>query len=101
MKDPFVYAKIDVCIPTHPKFIKAGPAAVGYWAACVAHSRGTDATGEIDNSVLGIILGVGSRDALRYCTKLVEVGLFEKTESGYRILNYGKKNDTPDVIEAR
>lgn len=98
-----IFAKLDVCITTHPKFVRAGPAAVGYWAASLAYSRGHELDGSLPREVLGLILGLGEREARRLADKLVEVGLFEsvKETDGYRISNYDAKNETREQIEKR
>jgi hypothetical protein len=96
-----IFAKLDVCIPNHPKFIKAGPAAVGYWAAALAYTRGHELDGILPAEAVGSLLGLGVRAARKLAEVLVEVGLFERIGDGYLLANYSEKNETKAAIETR
>lgn len=96
-----IFAKVDVCLPTHPKFVKAGPAAVGYWVAALAYSRGHDLSGFVPEESVGVLLGLGEREGRKLADRLVEVGLFEPREGGYHIVNYEQKNETKEQTAAR
>lgn len=97
-----IHARLDVCIPTHPKFVRAGPAAVGYWAAALAYTRDHLLDGAIPGDVIGAILGLGEKEARKLCERLVTVGLFARDDSdGYVLLKYSPKNETRADVEAR
>lgn len=96
-----IYVKVDVSIPTHPKFVKAGVAAVGFWTAALAYSASHLLDGLVPDESIGIILGLGPKEARKLCKRLVEVGLFERIDSGYLILKYSEKNNTKAQIEAK
>lgn len=97
-----IFAKLDVCMWSHEKFVAAGPAACGYWSAALAYLRGHDSEdGIIPPHVLGMILGVGDKEARRLCQKLVETSLFASHGGRFELLNYAAKNETKTQIEAR
>ena len=86
-----MYAKLHACIHGHPKFLEAGPAAVGFWAASLSYSCAYELDGRIPRSLLGSILGLGPQKARALAERLVSVGLFERTDDGYRIAKFAKK----------
>lgn len=96
-----IFAKLDVCVPTHPKFIAAGPAAVGFWCAALAYVRGHELDGMLPDHAVGVLLGVGPLEGRKLAARLVSVGLFERIGDGYAIFNYASKNETKAQIEAR
>jgi hypothetical protein len=96
-----IFAKLDVCMPTHPKFIDAGPAAVGYWAAALAYVRGHDLDGMLPDTALGVLLAVGTAEGRELSDRLVSVGLFQRVRGGYLIFNYASKNETKAQVETR
>ncbi len=97
-----IFAKVDVCFWSHEKFVAAGPAACGYWAAAVTYLREHESTdGFLRPHILGILLAVGDRQARKLCEILVKVGLFFPQDGGYVLVRYAEKNETRDEIEAR
>jgi hypothetical protein len=97
-----IFAKLDVCFWRHKKFKRAGAAACGYYAAALAYLREDETRdGILDADVVGQLLDLGEREALKLTEKLVEVGLFERCEGGYQLLRYAEKNETRDQIDTR
>ena len=96
-----IYAKLDVCIATHPKFVAAGDAAVGYWCAALAYSCGHQLDGAIPSQIVGLILAVGPESGRVRCERLVEIGLFKRSGDGYAIVKFAEKNATKAQIEAK
>lgn len=96
-----IFAKLDVCMVSHPKFIAAGPAAVGYWAAAIAYVREQELDGKLPDEAIGVMLCVGTAKGRKLAESLVKAGLFERTGDGYLICNYSSKNETKAQIEAR
>jgi len=96
-----IFAKVDVCVYTHTKFIRAGVAAVGYWTGALAYSRDHELDGFLPKEAVGIIFGLGEKEGRKLADQLVAVGLFEREGEDYRICNYAEKNETKEQIDAR
>jgi hypothetical protein len=97
-----IFAKLDVCVWRHERFIQAGPTACGYWMAALAWLReDSSSDGYISPTAAGMLLKIGDRKARNLSQRLVEVGLFEAKGDGYVLLGYTEKNETRDQIEAR
>lgn len=96
-----IFAKLDVCMATHPKFAQAGPAATGYWAAALAYIRGHDLGGVLPEASVGIPLGLGADAGRTLAEELVKAGLFARHHHGYELLRYAEKNETKEDVEAR
>ena len=97
-----IFAKVDVSIHSHPKFVAAGFEASGYWVHALAYLRYHEsADGFLASSLIAVPLSTRRKTAERLCEKLVSVGLFGKVEGGYVLLGYGKKNETKAEIEVR
>lgn len=96
-----IYARTDVRMPTHRRFIAAGPAAVGYWAAANCYSRGEELDGELPAEAIGVLLALGETRGRKLAEKLVAVGLFERLGDGYMILKYAEHNETKAQIGVR
>lgn len=97
-----IFAKLDVCFWRHKRFMRAGPAAAGLWAAALAYLREDESVdGILEADVLGQLFSLGDREARKLCERLVEVGLFERAGDGYVLLRYAAKNETREEIESR
>lgn len=98
-----IFARLDVRIPFHRRFVKAGPAAVGYWAAALCYSRGEELDGKLPPEAVGLILGLGDKAGRKLADRLCEPGieLFEKDGKGYRIIKYDRANETKAEIDER
>jgi hypothetical protein len=101
----FDFAKLDVVMATHPRFAEAGPAATGYWAACLAYIKHQNLKGIVPWAVIGIPLSVGDALARELGARLIAYGLFAERAEGFELLRYSAKNGTKapasDVVEAR
>jgi hypothetical protein len=97
-----IFAKVDVSIHSHPKFVAAGFEASGYWVLALAYLRYHEsADGFLASSIIAVPGSTRRNTAKRLCEKLVSVGLFGKVDGGYVLLGYGKKNETKAEIEVR
>jgi hypothetical protein len=97
-----IFAKVDVSIHSHPKFIAAGFEASGYWVHALAYLRYHESSdGFLASSLIAVPLSTHRNTAKRLCEKLVSVGLFGKVDDGYVLLGYAKKNETKAEIEER
>jgi hypothetical protein len=100
--DGFIFAKLGVCFWRHKKFVRAGAEAAGYWAAALSYLREDESTdGVLENDVIGLLFGLGEREARKLCDRLVKVELFATHDRGYVLLGYATKNETKDEIAAR
>jgi hypothetical protein len=97
------YAKLYVNVYTHPKFIKAGFEASGYWMHALAYLRHQESSdGFLSDDVIATPLSAKRRLCRRLCEKLVSAGLFHRVEGGYVLLNYAQKNQTKaSILDAR
>jgi len=91
------WVRIDDQAPRHVKMLKAGPAACWLWVCGIAHCQSLLTDGFIADEALPMI-GVKS-GAKKLADTLVDVGLFERVEGGYRVHDYHAHNATAE--EAR
>lgn len=71
----------------HRKLRRAGLLAAGLWVACgsYASSQACDGSGHLeDDDVEFVAIGAGTKNWRAAADKLVKVGLWERTETGYR-----------------
>jgi hypothetical protein len=95
-----IHAKLDVDICDHPRALAAGVAAFGLWSWGLAYTRKHELDGELPLLAVRSAFGGGAaNDDL--AETLCRVGLWEKTEAGWRMLNYASKNETKAVIAQR
>lgn len=96
------WVRIDDQAPRHCKMLKAGPAACWLWVCGLAHCQSQLTDGFIPDEVLPMIGVVGVPRVQKLAQVLVDVGLFERVEGGYRIHDYFAFNATKDeAIERR
>lgn len=76
---------IDDNVPNHPKFLKAGPAASWLWLCGVAYCRKHHTNGHIPRLAIATLGVAGPRPLIQ---RLVEVRLWEQTESGWLVHDY-------------
>ena len=94
------WLKIDDQIPRHQKILAVGPAAAWLWLCGIAHSQSQLTDGFISDAVLPF-LGV-SRQLLLLAQRLVEAGLWDREEAGYRVHDYLRHNESrADVLRRR
>lgn len=94
-----IYAKVDVKLRDHERAHRAG-AAMATWTWALLYVREQETDGFIPDVALRGAW-VGERDALKHAATLCLVGLWEKTDGGWRITKYDSKNDTKASIDAR
>jgi len=92
------WSKVDDKLFAHPKVLAAGIAAMGLWVMAQSYSScyGTDgklpmATIALLCSNSGLPYGI---EPLLLADKLVEVGLWERTEEGYQFHDWAEYNPT-------
>lgn len=103
-KQGVLFARLALCYHRHPRFVRAGPAASGYWSAVLAWLREEEtADGVIPYDMVGQPWSVGKTAGMKFSEKLCspDVGLFAKRAHGYELLRYAEFNDTKEDIEAR
>lgn len=94
------WVRIDDQAPRHKKMLRAGPAACWLWVCGIAHCQSQLTDGFIPTEAVPL-LGV-TKGVKPLLDKLVEVGLFEVTDGGYRVHDYHDYNASRDqAIERR
>jgi DNA-binding CsgD family transcriptional regulator len=94
-----IYAKVDVKLRDHERAHRAG-AAMATWTWALLYAREQESDGFVPDVALRGAW-TGEKQAKRDAEKLVEVGLWEHADRGYRICRYEAKNDTKESIAAR
>lgn len=87
--------KVDDGFAFHPKAIEAGNAALGLWVRAGAWCGANLTDGALPRHMIGT-LGAQARDARR----LVQVGLWVETGTGYRFHEWGLMQPTKADVEA-
>jgi len=90
------WALIDDNVPTHPKFLEAGPAACWLWVCGVVYARKHHTNGAIPRKAISL-LGVPSPRAL--IQRLVAVRLWDETADGWQVHDYQQQYG--DDVEAK
>jgi hypothetical protein len=98
-----IFAKLYVDVYTHPKFIKAGFEASGYWMHALAYLRHQESSdGFLSEETITVPLAARKAQCKRLCEELVSAGLFRKVEGGYVLLRYAERNETKaEILSAR
>lgn len=96
------FAKIRAHITSHVRFLEAGPVARDLWTWGMLHAAQQESDGELPMAaVLASAWGRGGKANVGVAARLVEVGLWERTETGYRILRFVEQgNLTKAKLEA-
>lgn len=95
------WAKIDDDAPSHPKMFRAGCEAFGFWVAgnCYCNRRLTD--GFIATDELPLIFpGMPRSRTLAAVERLVEVGLWEREATGWRVHDFLAYNPSREAVRA-
>lgn len=97
------YVKKRTHIINHPRFLKAGAVARDLYDWGMLHSGLIESDGELDMvAVLSASWGYGGKANIRAAVKLVEVGLWERTDTGFRILKWAEQgNVTKATLEQK
>lgn len=79
---------LDTGVPTHPKFLAAGPAASWLYVCALCYCRARFSDGFVPTSALGFLGLNGDLDIGALADTLVRVGLWEPAASGFQIHDY-------------
>lgn len=94
------WVRIDDQSPRNQKMLKAGAAACWLWVCGIAHCQSQLTDGFISEEALPMI-GV-AKDAVKLARTLVDVGLWESADGGFRIHDYLEYNQSrEDVLKKR
>lgn len=91
------WAKLDDGFCWNHKVVQAGNEAAGVYARALAHCSSQLTDGFVPEKVAGLIAD-GRRKPI---TALLEAGLWERDDGGYRIADYLDYNPSRAVVEAR
>lgn len=97
------WARIDDHANEHRKQLRAGAEACWLWTCGLMYcNRQAARDGEIPEEVLGLLYPAGSfkTKPAKLADKLVEVGLWERIQGGYRVHNWDKWNRSSEAVEA-
>lgn len=94
-----IFAKVDVKLRDHVRAHTAGPA-MATWLWALLYAREQESDGFIPSVALRLAWS-GEKQARRDADKLVEVGLWERADGGWKICRYEAKNDTAEAIASR
>lgn len=92
------WSKVDDRLFAHPKVLAAGVAAMGLWVMAQSYSSCYGTDGNVPMATVALLCsnsGLPSgTEPLLLADKLVEVGLWERTEQGYQFHDWGQYNPT-------
>lgn len=95
------WLRIDDTVPEHRKMLEAGPEACWLWVCGIAYCQRQLTDGFIPALALPMIGVPGAMRAKKLADALVDAGLFEAVEGGYRVHDYHDHNATKDEALAR
>ena len=93
------YVKHDDGIFSHPKVLGVHPLARLLWVASICHAGQHVTDGRIARSVLPILSAQTSATA-KHARELVDAGLWEEDDDGWRIARWAQHNRTAAEVEA-
>lgn len=96
----FIYAAIDVELADHEKAVAAG-SAMYLWTWAMLWLRKQKADGFVPRTNAIRCPWEDAKVNEKAAKRLIDVGLWESAEGGFRVRNYAKKNDSRETIEAR
>lgn len=91
------WIRLDDQIAHHPKLIAAGPVAAWLWVCGNGYCNKYLTDGFIPTSQLRNLGGV--TNPAKWADKLVEVGLWDAVQGGYRVHDYHDYNPTKAQVE--
>ena len=92
------WVKLDDQVTHHPKVLKAGPVAAWTWVCCIAYASQHLTDGFVPFEALTTF---GVPQAAKHAAKLLEVGLLEAAEGGYRVHDYHAYNAPAETVKAK
>lgn len=93
------WVRIDDSAPTHPKMLKAGPAACWLWVAGLCYSQRHKTDGFVPVDSLSTLASV--RFASSGARALVDAGMWEPVDGGWRIHDYATYQQSKQTIEEK
>lgn len=93
------WVRIEDAVTEHRKHLKAGPAACWLWVCGIAYCQRQLSDGFIPTEALPMIGVV--RGFSRLVETLIEVGLFDRVDGGYRVHDYHDYNETREEAQHR
>lgn len=87
-------------VRAHPKILRAGPEAAWLWVASIDYCREQLTDGVIPLEALATLAAFRVKPRA-LAQRLVDVGLFEPVEGGYRIHDFLAHNDSADVVREK
>lgn len=102
--DVMTWVRIDDRASLHKKLRRAGAEAAWLWVCGLCHCNRDTTSGRIDeDDVPDLYRPFAATHARELAAKLIEVGLWERTEGGYLVHDYEEYQDEamPDAVEHR
>ncbi len=94
------WLRIDDRAHSHIKFLRAGHEATGFWMMCGSYAADHELNGEVPREFAERL--AGSPQALRrLSSKLIAVGLWEVSETGWRMHDYLAWNPSREELERK
>lgn len=94
-----VWLRIDDQIAHHPKFTDAGPIASWLWICGNAYCNKYLTDGFIRETAIETLGKIPS--PIKWADRLVEVGLWERVEGGYRVHHFHDHNPTAADVKSK
>lgn len=94
------WLQIDDNVPLNRKMLAAGPSACWLWLCGIAYCQRQLTDGFIPELALPMLGVTGTARAIKLAAVLVEAGLFEAVEGGYRVHDYHDHNATAEEASA-
>lgn len=87
--------RVDDSFHMHPKTVGVSNAALGLWVKAGSWCAGALKEGELPTKIVRLL------GTTRQANELVDAGLWEKTEDGYRFHDWESRNPSRAAVEAR
>lgn len=88
------YVKLRTHVRDHERFLEAGPVARDLYVWGMLYAGHLETDGAIPMvALLAAPWGAGGKANIKHATKLVEVGLWERTDSGYQVLKWTEQGN--------
>jgi hypothetical protein len=96
------WVRLQTHVVDHPRFLEAGPQARDLWTWGMLYAGRHETDGAIPMAaVLACPWGAGGRANIKVANRLVEVGLWGRTDAGYQVLRWAENgNPTRAELEA-
>lgn len=91
------WVKLDDGFPQHPKVVEAGHKAAWLYICSLTYSSSQLTNGHIPRALVGRLTDIPGEK--RLAQRLVEVGLWEHTEEGFVIHDYGDYQRTREQVQ--